>query len=446
MITLYNHDSERYVLGALLQDPDFVRQLPALPADLMHDDAHAAILAAMQQVYAEKAPVEIPSVGRRLDEKGMLDFAGGAAYLLECCRYVPSTANAGHYLGELKKLMECRRAYTMAAAFCRKLTDGEDLDSCIDTLRSGLQRVATGGGELVRMPEMISNLMDDVERRVNGEIRMLKTGIPDLDSILYGIEPVNFMLIGARPAVGKSGLGMQIALNVAASGGNVIVLSREMSKIQYARRMASNASGVNGVRMKTGKLTSEELSAITDAANELCRYPIAFAFESATVEELRRLCQREKDRGQLDLVIVDYLQILKTSAKTDKRYEEVGRVSRELKEIALDLKVPVIAMAQVGRQTVSSGSTRSATMPVLSDLRESGNLEQDADIIVFLHHPENESDPSIPEYDLSSREAIEAIPGHDYMVINVAKNREADCGSFGIDYDKAHQRFTCIAH
>lgn len=446
MITLYNHDSERYVLGALFQDHELVRQLPTFPADLMHDDAHAAILAAMQQVYAEKAPVEIPSVGRRLDEKGLLGFAGGAAYLLECVRYVPSTANAGHYLSEIKKLMECRRAYSLASAFCRQLTDGEELDACMDSLRSGLQCVSSGGGELIRMPEMVACLMDDVDRRMKGDVRMLKTGLPDLDAILYGIEPVNFMLIGARPGIGKSGMGMQIALNVADKGGNVVVLSREMSRIQYARRMVSNESGVNGVKMKTGKLTEGELSDITDAANDLCRLSIGFAFESSTVEQLRRICQREKDRDQLDLVIVDYLQILKTSAKADKRYEEVGRVSRELKEIALDLKVPVIAMAQVGRQTISAGTTRYATMPVLSDLRESGNLEQDADIIVFLHHPEHDADPSIPEYDLTSREAIEAIEGHDYMVVNVAKNREAACGAFGIDYDKAHQRFTCIAH
>ena len=349
-------------------------------------------------------------------------------------------------MDEITRLMECRRAYKLASDFCRRLTDGADLAASMDALRTGLRSVSGRGGNLIRMPEMMGNLLDDVERRSKGEMRMLKTGIPDLDALLYGIEPVNFMLIGARPGIGKSGMGMQIALNVAKAGGNVIVCSREMNEIQYSRRMVSNYSGVNGVKMKTGNLSADEFESITDAASELSSRGISFAFESSTVEDLRSIVQVEKDRGQLDVLIVDYLQILKTSAKADKRYEEVGRVSRALKEIALDLKVPVIAMAQVGRQTVSSGASRAATRPVLSDLRESGNLEQDADIIVFLHHPEAESDPTIPEWDRGTREAIEQMDSHDYMVVNVAKNREAETGFFGIDYDKAHQKFTCIVH
>lgn len=445
MITLYNHETEQYLLGALLQDPELVKQLPSLPSDLMHDDRHAVILAAMQQLYNARAPVEIIAVSNQLNTDGRLDDAGGMQYLVQCYRASPVTANAGYYLQQLKQLAESRRAYMAATAFCRRLTDGEPLDASLDTLRTEL-RSMSAGGSVVRMPQMISMLMDDVERRSKGEVRMLKTGLPDLDAVLRGIEPVNFVLIGARPGVGKSAFAMQIAMNIARKGAHVLVCSREMSDIQYARRMVSNASGINGVKLKEGKVSDDEWARLSDAGDELAPLPISFLFDTATVEDLRRTVQQEKDRGRLDLVMVDYLQIMSTSQKTDKRYEEVGRISRALKDIALDLKVPVIAMAQVGRQTVSAGMTRAATMPALSDLRESGNLEQDADIIVFLHHPEGDSDPSIPEYDRDTRAGIEAQENCEYMVVNVAKNREAAKGSFGIEFDKAHQRFTCIQH
>lgn len=446
MITLYNHETEQYLLGALMQDADLVRQLPGLPPDLMHSEQNAAILAAMQHLYAQKAPVEIIAISNRLQQTGHLDEAGGMPYLLECYRSAPVTANADYYLQQLKTLMECRRAYASAAAFCRRLTEGESLDTSLDALRTELRGVASAAGSVIRMPQMISLLMDDVEHRSKGDVHMLKTGLPDLDNLLNGIEPVNLVLIGARPGVGKSALGMQIALNIARRGGHILVCSREMSDIQYARRMVSNASGINGVKLKTGRVSPSEWDNLSETGDELAPLPISFVFDAATVEDLRRIAQDEKDLGQLDLIIVDYLQIMSTTQRTDKRYEEVGRISRALKDIALDLKVPVIAMAQVGRQTVSAGMTRAATMPALSDLRESGNLEQDADIIVFLHHPEGDSDPSIPEYDRDTRAGIEAQGDCEYMVVNVAKNREAAKGSFGIEFDKAHQRFTCIQH
>lgn len=271
------------------------------------------------------------------------------------------------------------------------------------------------------------------------------TGIPDLDRLIFCLEPGDLAVIGARPAVGKSAFGMQIALNAARQGRHVLVCSREMRQMQYAHRIAAHLSGINSARLRRGALSQEEWGELAGCCGEMGRLPLAFTFDSATVEELRVQAQREKELGNLDLLVVDYLQILRTSARLQKRYEAVGHVSRALKDIALDLQVPVVAMAQVGRQTVNAGGERAPVMPDLSDLRESGNIEQDADIVIFLHHPTSGSDRSIPSYDTDTRGAIEAREGYQYIVVRVAKQRQGENGSFGVEFDAPHMTYTCIA-
>ncbi len=452
MITLYNHDSEKWFIGALLQDQDLQNQLPAIPASIMHDSAHEIILTALKQMQAQKLPIELLSLENHLKGIEKLDQTGGSPYLMDCIRFCPSTANAGYYLGELRRLMESREAYRIANRFCRLLTDGEDLTAAIDELRTQLRNMVTPKGRITKLSGMAQSVYEDVERRSKGENHSILTKIPDLDGLIGGLEPGDMMVIGARPAVGKSAFGMQIALNVAQQGKSVMVCSREMSELQYGHRLASNIGKLNGEKLKRGKLKAEDWAALASACGDMSALPISFAFNSPTVEELRVLAQHEKDVGTLDLLVVDYLQILGTSMRTAKRYEAVGAVSRALKEIALDLKIPVITMAQVGRQTVSSGSERATLMPGLSDLRESGNIEQDADIVVFLHHPSGRSDKSIPAVDNRSldndtpttRESIESLPGHQYIVVRVDKQRQGQCGSFGVDFDGAHMTYTCI--
>ena len=193
------------------------------------------------------------------------------------------------------------------------------------------------------------------------------------------------------------------------------------------------------------QMTEEEFAAYDGGGEGLYHRVYDAVRRCATVEELRVQAQREKELRNLDLLVVDYLQILRTSARLQKRYEAVGHVSRALKDIALDLQVPVVAMAQVGRQTVNAGGERAPVMPDLSDLRESGNIEQDADIVIFLHHPTSGSDRSIPSYDLDTRGAIEAREGYQYIVVRVAKQRQGENGSFGVEFDAPHMTYTCIA-
>ena len=442
MTPLYDHESEKWLIGALLTDAEVQKQLPTLPADLMHDPLNEKILSCMRRLQERREPIEPLSVQGALRDAGEPDMA---EYLIGCMRFAVSGASAGHYIARLRGLFRARSAYAMASDFCRRLTEGEDVDACTDALRTALRGLDAPSGRIVRMDELASGVYDDVERRSRGEMTGILTGIPDLDRLIFCLEPGDLAVIGARPAVGKSAFGMQIALNAARQGRHVLVCSREMRQMQYAHRIAAHLSGINSARLRRGALSQEEWGELAGCCGEMGRLPLAFTFDSATVEELRVQAQREKELRNLDLLVVDYLQILRTSARLQKRYEAVGHVSRALKDIALDLQVPVVAMAQVGRQTVNAGGERAPVMPDLSDLRESGNIEQDADIVIFLHHPTSGSDRSIPSYDLDTRGAIEAREGYQYIVVRVAKQRQGENGSFGVEFDAPHMTYTCIA-
>lgn len=445
MITLYNHDTEKWLLGAVMQDADLAARLAALPPDLMHDPANGAIYAAMRDLAARKAPVELQSVADELTRRGKLEAVGGAAYLIACVRLAPTTVSSAHYVGELTRLHRARTVYALLAGTSRALMDGEDADAAVDVLRTNLRALAAPKGGLVDMPSLASLVFDYVEARSRGEGGGLRTWLPDLDAMICGMEGGDLIVIGARPAVGKSAFGMQIALNAATHGARVMICSREMSRIQYALRIASAASGLSGARLRRGKISDAEFGTLADACNQMAALPLTFAFDSANVADLRLQAQSAKDTTGLDLLVVDYLQILRAARPSGQRYVDVGDVSRALKEIALDLQIPVIAMAQVGRQTVSIGGERAPMMPELSDLRESGNIEQDADVVLFLHHPMAASDKSIPACDAHTREALELQEGMQYIVVRVAKQRQGECGSFGVAFDAAHMTYTCIA-
>lgn len=443
MIPMYNHDDERYLLGGLLQDAALQRELPTLPDDLMDDPQHQAILAAMKAMQQKKLPIEILSVGNFMNAEGCHGAMDIIDLLNKYYRYCPTTGNIRHYIDELTTLCAMRNAYRMATAFCHRLSEGEELSVCVNDLRTDLREANRPKGKIVRMNSVASAAYEYVEKKAGGEIIGMATGIPDYDRYTGGLFGGELTVIGARPAVGKSAFGMEIALNVARRGSKVLVCSREMNDLQYGIRLASNLSGLNGMSLKNGTLGDNQWEPLNEAFNAMSTLSIAFTFEAATVEELQGVLQHEADVSGVELLIVDYLQLMGTLRRSEKRYLEVGAVSRALKAMAMEFKIPVIALAQVGRARDASGSRRAAVCPVMSELRESGNIEQDADTIVFLHHPEVDSDPEILDDDQSIRQSLEQR-GRQYVIARIDKQRMGPKGSFGLAFDPAHMRFTCL--
>ena len=279
MIPLYDHESEKWLIGALLTDAEVQKQLPTLPPEMMHDPLNEKILSCMRRLQERRAPIEPLSVQSALRDAGEPDMAG---YLIDCMRFTVTGASAGHYIARLKGFHRARSAYAMASAFCQQLIESGDVDACTDALRTALRGLDAPSGRIVRMDELASGVYDDIERRSRGEIPGIVTQIPDLDRLIFCLEPGDLAVIGARPAVGKSAFGMQIALNAARQGRHVLVCSREMRQMQYGHRIASHVSGINGARLRRGALSQEEWGELAGCCGEMGRLPLAFAFDSAT--------------------------------------------------------------------------------------------------------------------------------------------------------------------
>jgi replicative DNA helicase len=431
--------AERTVIGAILQDDKAtLSALGMLVVNDFYTPEHKEIFDAIHALKEQKQPIDIMTVSNELERRGTLSGIGDSAYLLSLCRQVPTTANARAYIDIVKDKSKLR----MLIASCRKAeeacyTQADEIDAIAEELRGGLRGLMAGkSGGVVRAGEMASHTFEYIERKAKGDDSALLTGIDDLDRMTGGLMPGNLFIIGSRPSVGKSALAMDIALNVtknaAKEGKKVLFFSREMSEIEFGLRIISNLSGIDGATLKMGSLGDMQWEQLVTATEDLFNRDkrLAFEFQDNTIEKIRAKAQMEYDENGLDLIVVDYLQLVETALKKDARYEAVGAVSRGLKELAFSLKIPIIALAQVGRAA-------DKRCPTMAELRESGNIEQDADLILLLHRPEDAGDPEIPSYD---KQAFMNITnrGLEYIVNKLAKQRSGARGTYGTAFDPAH--------
>jgi replicative DNA helicase len=431
-------DAERSVIGAMLQDAKAVSEaLDSLTQAAFYTPEHREIFTAIADLHERKSPVDVMTVGEELSKRGTLEGVGGAAYLLEAYRYVPTTANVRSYIAIVKEKGRLRALITQCREAEQKCySQMDDVDAIVEALRNSIRGLDSCVDNIVRASEVATSTYDYIERKANGEDKSLMTGVYDFDQMTGGLLGGDLLVIGARPGVGKSALGMEMALNAALSGKRVLVLSREMQTIQYGLRICSRESGIHGTQLKTGSLGDNQWEMLGESLQSFSRSKIGFLFKTRTVEELTTIAQREYDENGLDLILVDYLQLMGTKQEHDKRYQEVGAVSRGLKDLAMALQIPVAALAQVGRSAAKQ-------CPSLSDLRESGDIEQDADIVLFLHRPEDSSDMDIPTRDRLMYNAI-INSGNQYLLGKFAKQRMGPIGVFGFSFDPARMRITCL--
>jgi len=289
------------------------------------------------------------------------------------------------------------------------------------------------------MSDVMLNTYANLEQRVNGEITSITTGIKNIDNLIGGFFGGEMTVIGARPAVGKSVFGMNVAMAAAADGFKVGVVSREMSDIQYGQRILSYETRLDGMKIRKADIKEDEWQLITEGMTMASALPIEFLFTVRTVEDLRAEVQRKVNRGELDMLIVDYLQLMSSSQRFKEDRLRVGYISQSLKSIALDFNIPVVALAQVKRY---AGGAR-ATMPTLEDLKDSGSIEQDADGVIFLHNPYDEDDNYIDPRDRDMFQTYKAN-GYTYLCIGVAKQRQGTTGVACVLFDKRTMRYLAI--
>lgn len=427
--------AEKSLLGAIMiSDAILPEILTIIKAADFYDPIHRSIFGAMVNLYDTHKPVDLITLTSELRKQKKLKEVGGAPYLTELSTFVSSSANAKAYAEIVERASVRRRLIDAGTDIVEQAyEDDADVDTLVGTAEKKLFEVSD---KIVKSDyESLEDLMPGalehiVELKKNkGVLRGLKTGFTDIDKKTAGFQKGDLIIIGARPAMGKTTLAQNLAYNIASiNKKGVLFFSMEMAKNEIVNRIISDVADVKSWNIRTGNISDEEFNRIGDAMSEMDEIPIYIDDTGAmTIHEIRNKARRAKHDHEIGIIIIDYLQLI---AGTDRykgnRVQEVTEISRGLKVLARELEIPVIALAQLSRNVTGREDPR----PVLSDLRESGSIEQDADLVMFLH--------SIDYYKKKDEEDT-----HITELI-IRKHRHGSLGTIELYFDNDHSRFMTL--
>lgn len=384
-------EAEAALLGSIMLKKDAMYDAADfVSADSFYVEKHRMIFRAMLDLANSSSPIDLLSVGNRLKEIGDLERVGGSAYLAEIVGSVPSAANLKYY-AEIVQKKAMMRGLIDAAADITELgyDEAQDIENLLDSADKRMGEVTTSPTmrKFVPMKDMLGEAWDRFEK-LNGssnEMRGVPTGFANLDSMLAGFQPSDLIILAARPSMGKTALALDIARQTATKHGTPVgIFSLEMSSQQLVDRMLAAEARVNAWKLRTGKIdTDDEFNRVRDALETLSKAPIFIDDQPATnAVVMRSVARRLKREHGIGLLIVDYLQLMSPTAarNSDSMVQVVTEISRSLKTLARELDVPVLALSQLSRAVEQRGGK-----PRLSDLRDSGSIEQDADVVMFIH-------------------------------------------------------------
>ena len=386
-------EAEKSLLGAILiSDGALPEILTILKPRDFYEERHQMIFEVMMNLYDQHKPVDLLTVTTELRTKKQLKDIGGAPYLTELSNFVPAATHAKAYAEIIEKASTRRRLIKAGNEIANKaFEDDADVQSLIGSAEKELFDVSDKvvKSDYVAMDELLADAFDRIEElhKNKGALRGLKTGFRDLDKKTAGFQKGDLIIIGARPAMGKTTFAQNLTYNIASMNKKgVLFFSMEMAANEIVDRMISDVSGVDNWKMRTGNLTDDEFQRIGEALGEMDELPIYIDDTSSmTIMDLRNKARRAMHDKDIGIVIVDYLQLIQGSDRyKGNRVQEVTEISRGLKILARELEIPVVALAQLSRSVTGRDDPR----PVLSDLRESGSIEQDADLVMFLHRPD----------------------------------------------------------
>ncbi len=432
----HNLEAEASLLGALLIDSDaIVRIADVVSSDDFFDKKHEYIYEAIIGLYEDHSAVDVLTLSDRLANNARLDLIGGPGYLTELTNFVPTASHVEQY-AEIVSQKALRRRLIAASKEITTMGGDEtkQLAQLIEEAETKLfnvsqvhikQNVVSIENILAESFERLDNLHKD-----KNQIRGVPTGFKDLDNTLAGFQPSDLVILAARPSMGKTALALNFAHNIATKSNQpVIIFSLEMSKEQLVDRLLSMESGVDAWALRTGNLTDSDFEKIGQAMGSLSEAPIYIDdTPGITVSDLRTKARREAHKYPLGLIIVDYLQLMSGSARSGgdgNRVQEISEISRGLKGVARELNVPVLALSQLSRSVES----RSPQIPQLADLRESGSIEQDADVVAFIYREEYYN----PETDRKK-----------LTDIFIKKHRNGPVGGVELYFDNEKQRFRSV--
>ncbi len=426
-------DAEESVLGSILIDRDAVVEVAEFlrPEDF-YRQANGLVFGSILELFERSEPVDIVTVAETLERSGRLEGVGGRAYLSALSNRTPTAVHAVHY-GRIVERKAVLRNLIAAAGKVAAIgyEDGADIQGAIDRAESELfavsqRRVDVGFSALRVLLHDAYDRLDYLHEH-RGEVSGIRTGFPDLDTLTTGLQKSDLVVLAARPSVGKTSFALNIAEHAAVRDGKAVgIFSLEMSKEQLVLRLLSSVANIDSQRLRSGFLEEMDFARIAPAMNALSEAPIYIDdTPNISAMELRTKARRLQAESGLDLIVVDYLQLMQATSQSrdSNRVQEVSEISRGLKALARELKVPVIALSQLSRQA----EMRESREPRLSDLRESGAIEQDADLVVFLWREKERADD----------------PDGDGEVINVrlAKHRNGPTGELQLWFKKRQTRF-----
>lgn len=395
----HNREAEEATIGCVLINPEVFTDLSFLKDADFYIHRNQFIWQAFSRLNAKSCPIDLLTVSDELDAMGLLSEVGGSAYVTSLFNSVPTSLNAESY-GRMVEVESSRRQLIVAAnkiaaiAYNASLTadEAKELANNEITQISVASEVDVKNSFRNAMSKVYDRAANNADRIAKGlpVITGIKTGLTDLDAMLLGIENEEYVLIAGRPGQGKTSLLFDIARhNVLEAGKNVAIFSLEMSDEEVARRFISQHAKVDSTKIKTGAMDTSEWTRFNKAVEKYQNGGTIFLFDISglTPSQLRAKCLMVKRKYSLDLVLVDYLGLMNTSGTAENRTREIGEISRKMKVLVKELKCPVIAAAQLSRNS----ENRTDKTPILSDLRDSGDLEQDANCVIFVHHSDTAS-------------------------------------------------------
>jgi replicative DNA helicase len=431
-----NLEAEESVLGAMLLSPGAIGAVSeALDAGDFYRESHARIYRAALGLYARGEPVDAITLVDELEERGELEDIGGRGRIHELAALVPAASNAGHYAAIVREMAILRGLIRVGGEIQRMGYEREaEAVELVDRAEQSVFELAQSRAtqEFSHIEELLKDSFERITAlfEAGADVTGVPSGFRDLDRLTSGFQPGNLVIVAARPSMGKSALGLCIAANLAVRHETPVALfTLEMSKQEVTQRFMCSEAKVESQRLRTGKLAPEDWSRLTAACDKLAKAPI-YVDDTGSVSmmEIRSKCRRLKTKEpKLGLIIVDYLQLMTTGASVENRVQEVSQISRSLKVLARDLDVPIIAMSQLSRAVEQRHDKR----PILSDLRESGSIEQDADLVAFVYRDEYYNPEDTDQQGLAE--------------IILAKHRNGPTGSEKLSFLKRYAKFADLA-
>lgn len=425
----HNLEAEQSILGAMLISKDAIATATELisDSDMFYNAQHKAIFEGISELFREDLPVDMITLSSKLKDANVLDKVGGRLYLAELVESVPASGNIRTYCEIVREKALLRNLIASSMEVIEECyTNGEEADAVLELAEKNIfelsQKQKTG--DFVHIKEALVGTLESIEeiQKNNSRITGVATGFADLDHMTAGLQKADLVLIAARPSMGKTALALNMAQHAAVKEGkSVAIFSLEMSKELLTQRMLCSEAHINSQNLRTGNLSDKDWQKLAYASSVLSKSRIYIDdTPGVTVMEMRSKARRLKMEHGLDLVLIDYLQLMEGSKRSENRQQEISAISRALKALAREMKCPVVALSQLSR----APDARTDHRPILSDLRESGAIEQDADVVMMLfrnyYYSKDPEDKNVAE-------------------LNIAKQRNGATGMVRLSW---HEEFT----